>query len=286
MVNVLIAYPYFKSSIIKSLHEDRSYIKSLMVDSGAFTAFNGGYEIPVYEYVNFLNKIKSLSPQYIIQLDVIGDHERTFENYFEMVQRGITPVPVFTRGAPLNDLDYIYEKISDFVLLGGVASGAGRHEYVNMFLKRNKGRKVHLLGYTNTAILKKHKVYSLDASSWKKSARFGGLDVFINGKGIFSFDLKKIYKDRVKIRGYLVKKNETLGEWFDGYLRNHRQKGAIIWGKSFHQMISTYSWIEYAYWAKAKFNSNFYFSCSATWDLELIKKCIEIFKYKTKEVKL
>jgi hypothetical protein len=175
-LNILVAFPYCKKPLIDYLATKNKDEYRLIIDSGAFTAWNAGKIITLDNYCKFLDSIQHLQPFNAVQLDVIGDPEKSYENYLTMKKRGYEVMPVFTRGDKIDNLDKLYSH-TDYILLGGVAFGKQNKEYVNYILKRNKGRKIHLLGFTNFEFLKHYKPYSCDSSSWSGAARFGALDI-------------------------------------------------------------------------------------------------------------
>lgn len=277
MVNILIAYPYFSNTVEQAYERFGHGFEELMIDSGAFTAYNAGKKIELWDYIDFLKRIDYLKPKYRIQLDVIGDHKATKENYKKTLDLGMDVIPVFTRGTPINEINDLLAT-SNIALLGGVAQGKDREKYTKFVLDNAPKGRLHLLGFTNQWIVDNYQPYSVDASSWKKSARFGGFDLFVPNKGIYSIDQKRMVRDRVKLHNFVTKKNPLLGEWLEGYIKDKKQKGAIYWNKSYHQMLSTYAWVEYAYYIYKKNNTRFFFSCSSDWDLEFVFNANLIFK--------
>lgn len=193
-LNILIAYPYFSKSVEAELKNlDRSDYR-LIVDSGAFTAWNSGKEIKLDEYCSFLKTIEYLKPDLIVQLDVFGDPEQSWKNFLEMQKRGFHNVcPVFTRGDTLEMLEEMYT-YTDYIFFGGIVVGGKNHEYVQWFLSKNKGRKCHWLGFVKSDFMKKYKPESVDSSSWNTPSRYGNLalyDGFGNLKSMKREDFKK-----------------------------------------------------------------------------------------------
>jgi len=87
-INILIAYPYFSKAVIKKLREMERCEYRLIVDSGAFTAWNTGKKIELDDYCKFLDSISEFAPYRAVQLDVLGDPEKSWVNYKIMKERG------------------------------------------------------------------------------------------------------------------------------------------------------------------------------------------------------
>ena len=58
-LNILVAFPYFSQGIYRFLSEKDPSTFRLIVDSGAFTAWNTGREIRLDDYMKFLKSIPS-----------------------------------------------------------------------------------------------------------------------------------------------------------------------------------------------------------------------------------
>jgi hypothetical protein len=174
-LNILMAYPYIKEKEVAFLKEKRrTNGYRLIIDSGAFTAWNTGKEIKLDDYCRFLDAIESLRPFRSVQLDVVGDPGASWANYEMMRKRGYDVMPVFTRGESLERLEEMYSH-TDYVMFGGIAFGAGNANYVKWLMERNGDRKIHWLGFANLDFVRKYNPTSVDASSWNSSKRYGGV---------------------------------------------------------------------------------------------------------------
>lgn len=194
-LNFLVAYPYLNDkenlNFLRQKKEETNF--RLIVDSGAFTAWNSGKKIELDEYCKFLDQIEYLRPFYAVQLDVFGDPEASYKNLLTMKSRGYDVMPVFTRGDSEERLEEYYQ-MTDYIMFGGIVIGGKNTNYVKWFLNRNKGRKCHWLGFVNLPFIKKYKPESVDSSSWTMSARYGSL-VLYNGFGqLKSFERKDFAK--------------------------------------------------------------------------------------------
>ena len=138
-LNVLVAYPYFSQSTREVLEANAGTYR-LIVDSGAFTAWNTGKEIKLDDYCAFLDTIAHLRPFHAVQLDVFGDPEASQRNYETMVSRGYDVMPVFTRGESPEQLEHLYT-LTDYIMFGGIVIGGKNRNYIKWFVNANKGRK-------------------------------------------------------------------------------------------------------------------------------------------------
>lgn len=176
-LNILVAFPYATADVLAVLRENRDRI-NLIIDSGAFTAWNTGKDIRLDDYCKFLDSIQDLRPFHAVQLDVFGDPEASAANYNIMRSRGYDVMPVFTRGETADKLDELYEH-TDYIMFGGIVIGGSNRNYIKWFVETNKGRKAHWLGFVKMPFILKYKPESVDSSAWAQdSARFGKLFYF------------------------------------------------------------------------------------------------------------
>lgn len=194
-LNLLIAFPYFKGNDVLLRKIPRQQYR-LIIDSGAFTAWNTGKPIHLDDYCRFLDSIEWLRPFHAVQLDVFGQPEASFKNLRIMQSRGYDVMPVFTRGESLELLEEYY-RMTDYIMFGGIVIGGKNEGYVKWFLNKNKGRKCHWLGFVNIPFMKKYKPESVDSSSWSSSARFGNLGLYMGAGKIKTFN-KYDFKRRPK----------------------------------------------------------------------------------------
>ena len=178
-LNILVAFPYFSQGVYRLLAEKDPSTFRLIVDSGAFTAWNTGKEIRLDEYMKFLKTIPSHWDYKAVQLDVFGNPEGTYENYHRMRDAGFENVmPVFTRGDSLERLEEFYRH-TNYIMFGGIVVGGQNTNYVKWFCEKNKGRDAHWLGFVNLPFMKHYRPKSVDSSSWSRGARFGTIEYYI-----------------------------------------------------------------------------------------------------------
>jgi len=176
-LNVLIAYPYFSENWIEFLRKTPKEDYRLIVDSGAFSAWNTGLQIDLDEYCRFLDAISDLRPFHAVQLDVYGDPHQSYQNFLTMNKRGYDVMPVFTRGETSSRLEDLYS-YTDYIMFGGIAIGGKNDAYLRWFMNQNGKRRVHWLGFTNTSFVKYYRPESVDSSSWNSLRRFGNMAVY------------------------------------------------------------------------------------------------------------
>ena len=191
--NVLVAYPYLCKMDVSAVSPQEGV--RLLVDCGAFTAYKSGKEIRLDDYCRFLESLP-FKPFGYFSLDVIGDPDKTTRNYQIMLERGFKPIPVFTASADTSIIDELYET-TDYIALGGIATA--RTDLKIPLLQRAfrtiRERKVHLLGVTNSGVLRKYKPYSCDSSSWLQGSRYGSCALY-GGRARFISVKKKDFEGK------------------------------------------------------------------------------------------
>lgn len=196
-VNVLVAYPYLKGRAVERFEKADPESFRLLVDSGAFTAFNAGTAIDVRDYIAFLRGL-SFNPWRYFALDVIGNANGTKANYERMLDAGLRPIPVWTEGQSLDEFERLFET-SDLVGIGGLVGAKGKGHgstarwRVQEAMKRARGRKVHWLGYARASMIRANKPYSVDTSTWSAGTRYGNLKLY-QGNGRFKVFLSPFVK--------------------------------------------------------------------------------------------
>lgn len=225
---ILVAYPYFKKEIREALLTRDPSEFTLMVDSGAFTAWNSGGEISMSAYIKFLRSLPDEWSFRAIQLDAIAQPEKTKDNYDQMRQEGLDVIPVFTRGAPLEHRDYFYEH-TDYIAVGGIADKQNR-AYLRHLMKTNGGRKVHWLGYTDLDEIIHFRPASTDSSGITGAQRYGQIPYYVGKGKMKSLPRTKFiskpphdFMVATQKRGFTVSEIRRLGvrESWKGAVRKH-----------------------------------------------------------------
>ena len=217
----------------------------LIIDSGAFTYANkGGITIE-----KWLSKAVALQ-QYgseLISLDVIGNAEKTFDNFNIISAEIENTIPTFHVGS---DLKYLFKYLdkTDRIAIGGMVPYKSEIEtlkkHLNKIFKNFTPEtlpKFHAFGYFSQTILETYPFYSADASTWQNYSRFGEFHRFMNLKytrmkslRVGKLDLRKTSLDDLHTYikddplDKLMKIKKALDE-FEAYLTNLWKKRGINW---------------------------------------------------------
>lgn len=152
----------------------------IMLDSGAWSAYTQGKEIPIDEYMQFIYDNKDCIDHYV-NLDVIGDGRASLNNYRIMKDNGLDPIPVFHAGTSVRFL-YKYLEYTDYVAIGAIAKMhtksriSNLDKYVWPKIVDRRGypiAKFHGFGLTSLKIMSYYPWYSVDSSSWVQYGRYG-----------------------------------------------------------------------------------------------------------------
>lgn len=232
LLNLLIAYPYCTPNRVENLRGKQDELR-LLVDSGAFTAWKQGTAITLDAYCDFLEKLPLRVWRYFM-LDVIGNAEATRANYHEMLRRGFTPIPIFTRGEDPAVLDE-YFATSDLVGIGGLVGTQGNRGFVNGIMQRVGGRRVHWLGFGKIDFVKTYRPYSCDSTSWV-AGRFGQIALYMGNGQFVSFTqqfcrkhaLPEEWRSRLGYYGIDPDALRTTAAWNgDGILKRPARKATM-----------------------------------------------------------
>jgi len=201
-INILVSFAYINDQMAQLLQNAVKKI-CLVLDSGAFTNFNTDKKITLEMYCDFL-KNTNIKPWRYFTFDVIGDTQKTKKNYYKMLERGFSPIPIFTRGENIKQIDEYYQT-SDVVGLGGLVYKNKNKNWLKFVMNYVKERKVHWLGFTQNNFLKFYKPYMADSSMWNIGSKFGTCPVYIPEKGKMVLISRKNIKE--DLNNYLVLKN-------------------------------------------------------------------------------
>lgn len=176
----------------------------LFLDSGAFSAYTLGIEINIYEYIEFIKQHKNIIDMYA-NLDVIATGntlndkkyaaEKTLQNQKIMEEAGLSPLPVFHVGEPLEYLKF-YIKNYEYIGLGGmvrVPKPTLIHWLDDCFGEYICGQdgmptvKVHGFGLASIPLMLRYPWYSVDSTAWVVNSRLGRVLIpeFRGGKWIY-----------------------------------------------------------------------------------------------------
>lgn len=191
---ILLSYALWDNNV-----HDLDIIKQnrvdLFLDSGAFTNFTQGKEIvKLDDYIHFVKENKNLVWKYM-NLDVIGDAEKSDYNFEIMKSAGLNPVPVFTRSG-LNPKERAKELLklcseNEFIAIGGVAGRLNRTEDKKYlydtcrFIKKYTKTKFHILGCGSIDVARDIRPYSMDSSASSLWNKYGAIVFFNHSKNTF-----------------------------------------------------------------------------------------------------
>jgi hypothetical protein len=165
----------------------------LFLDSGAYSAWTQGVPIDIQKYIEFIKEHQAMLGMYA-NLDVIGEGgkapsrdtaEKTLQNQHIMEEAGLSPMPCFHFGEPMEYLTYYVENY-EYMALGGLA--ALTTDKIRPFLDNCFGNyicgqdgmpriKVHGFAVTSHKLMMCYPWYSVDSTSWIMTSRMGGIFV-------------------------------------------------------------------------------------------------------------
>jgi len=190
-LNILMSYHYLKnikdqqSLYDKFLNYMYKNELNIMIDSGAFSAYTLGVVINIDEYIKYLEYLDSLGfPFYAIQLDVIGNGQKTYENMLYMMEKcnlkNGTILPVIQRTSSLEIIEKMIALPYDYFCLGNVIND---YEFIKYMIKKYPHKKFHGLGFVK--LNKQTLPFSADSSSFCGLQRFGRYAYFNKKRKIF-----------------------------------------------------------------------------------------------------
>lgn len=199
---ILISYFYSKKGL-QRIVDKLGYQPEILLDSGAFSAWNTGKPIELQTYIDYVKNNIYLVERFIA-LDVIGDAEKSKENYIEMLNQGLSPVPVFHEGDDIEYLDYYVQHGCELIALGGTSHRGSKkfvREWIQYIQKLYPKQKFHLLGSSSRKITAYTNLYSFDSSTWIMES-INGFPSHIKGKTAKDTQRRMVYNMKKKIREY------------------------------------------------------------------------------------
>jgi hypothetical protein len=179
---------------------------SLMLDSGAYSAWTKKEEIDIDEYISYIKANKEWIATYV-NLDVIPGapgQDRTmkqaeegaaasWDNFCYMRKKGLDPIPVFHRGENMKWLEKMlsagcqYIGIAPGIELAG--AGPARNWLDNIFTELTDKQglpkvKTHGFAVASFELMKRYPWYTCDATSWAMTAAFGSIYVPVYRGGV------------------------------------------------------------------------------------------------------
>lgn len=219
------------SQWIKLRHETE-YSPRIFVDSGAYSAHTMGVDINIDDYIKYLNTIID-DIELCAALDVIGDAEKSWENYLYMRERVSQPNKVLYTFHFEEDFKYLERAVEYFIdnnilymAIGGVAlikNPAQRVWFLDEVQNRLKGTniKIHLFGVTDYKVVSQIKCESVDSTQHIMAGAFGKI-ILPKGDGfkVLRPDKIKGTPDEKDLTNVFKSHNVTIDELIDS--RNSR----------------------------------------------------------------
>ena len=171
---LLLSYFYFRRKNLSEFISRLGYRPEILIDSGAWSAFNSGVEISVVNYMNYLQANRDLIDQYI-SMDVIGDSDLSLYFWLIMRQKGFRPIPVYHYKEDEKFLKY-YARRSEIIAIGGTVPEPNKRivaEWTRLIAWTYPEIKFHLLGSSSRKIIDTVDLYSVDSSTWIMQAKNG-----------------------------------------------------------------------------------------------------------------
>jgi hypothetical protein len=176
-LNYLISYFYLDGQAHKITKEYRKMIKSLFLDSGAYSAEAGNIKISVAEYRTYLKLYGGLFDEYF-NLDDNFDNPDLNQWNQEFIEKDLPrdakPIPVVHNNEdPFSEFRYYVDQGYEFIALGSTTPISDdefekiKTEYPEV--------KVHIFGRLDLDELIKHRPYSADAATWGHAAGNGNI---------------------------------------------------------------------------------------------------------------
>lgn len=215
------AYPEYYEKVFKKWYpEDIVRPKSIMMDSGAWTAKTQGKELDLREYIDYCKYVLKTCPVpvEIVGLDVIGaPSEVTYENCRIMQEEGIECIPTFHYGENFSWLD-VYAKNWRKIGLGRVMAKPKEAErffhdsFVYLYREGLWPTRVHSFGLAGRPILQQFPFQSADCNSYLiNGVKYG---IWMGSYGRMSVRGENRQKaQKVDIKGACRLEREVASRW-------------------------------------------------------------------------
>jgi hypothetical protein len=169
-----------KIRLLRSFHGNKkterpAWCSGLFLDSGAFSAYRSGALIDLRKYIKFLREHAHAFDAYA-SLDVIGNPKRTQRNQEILDAAGLSAIPTYHIGEPVDILKKILDQY-EYIALGGMVPFSGSEmlrEWVRMCWHYIGARvRVHGFGLTDLSLAKMFPWYSIDSTTASRAGRCG-----------------------------------------------------------------------------------------------------------------
>lgn len=177
-VGIIFSYWSFrklKSKIItQGIHDYFSFDGPIIIDSGAYSAFNSGINIQIEDYWSFVSEISVQDIDIVVNLDVIGNQQKSKKNWtYLSTKLNINVLPVIH----LPELEDLYPS-EEYIGLGGMVPSfkinqkGSVHDVAIWLATLIQKKKYHGFGIGSPyhQIAFNEFLYSLDWLGWRRNA--------------------------------------------------------------------------------------------------------------------
>lgn len=241
--HTLISYAFANRVTDKNWHKGGSFswirdkFDTIFVDSGAHTAYTQGKEVDFDDYTGFLKSQRDYI-DVAAQLDIIGDQQRTTENYIKHTQTGTDWVIPILTGHWKSALARLEKHlVTDYLGLGGSKwwSNKGSDGWNHARSMPSK-YKYHGFAKGNVDAFYGGWLYSIDSSSWSFGARGRELAARLYKKNVGIKLGRKSKHERIQLNNmYQILKddfeacNVTLEDVVEGVYRELLKLAIVVY---------------------------------------------------------
>ena len=169
-INIMISYQFLEGNAYKLTHDYRKMIKSLYLDSGAYSVFTGKSNMTVYEYKNYIDIFGKEFDQTFSFDSNFFDPEQNWLNqiYLEKdLPEGLKrPIPVIHESEkPLDEIEQYSDDGHEYIALASNNRGLKPKTYEEI-KKKFPDTKFHCFGNLNRKVLEDFRPYSADSATF------------------------------------------------------------------------------------------------------------------------
>jgi hypothetical protein len=167
--NVLISYPFIGGVASGFVYECRDMIKTLYLDSGAYSVHTGKIQITLSEYSKYINMFGDKFDHIITLDDDFDDpeHNQLNQKYLEEnLPQGCKwkPIPAIHDEDALSEISSYYDEGHPYI--GINCKRDDLDKVLEKVDEKYPDLKIHLFGNLKLKDLKRHKPYSADSAGW------------------------------------------------------------------------------------------------------------------------
>lgn len=272
----LFSYHYIKASsglglLVQKLLEYRAC--DILIDSGAFSAHRLGKPIELEDYSTYCRSLEHFPRLWgCVQLDVVGNKEKTRENLARMLELGAKPMPVLTTDDGPESCEALYKVNPRFCVAGALGQWSGHMDwvctrYLNCVAKVPADAAIHGLGFVRWPQMFQVGLKTVDSSSWTAGTRYGCLWAFDPAKGLVSKipyrDAKHTKPEDItpEYKRFLTDSGVTLADFSDKKIMS---SGAT----SFTSLMTAYGSVQQSSYARTR-GLALYLAAASTVNMEM-----------------